>query len=635
MRAQRIALWRLLPSLSLSGALLVGLLAHERPQAQEAASSKKVALLIGVNKYDRRGFRDLEFAERDVEEMQPLLEQAGYEVRVLTAGASGANRATLENIEAAVESLLKDRTKHDLVLIALAGHGLQLEVPGPDGRLQAESFFCPCDAIRDEPRSMLSMGKLFDDINRRGGEHNLVLVDACREDPTRGRGMDGGTVKALPEGVAILFGCRAGQKTYETKNAGGGHGVFFHYVLEGLRGKAVNEDGEVTWNRLHEYVARRLKNDAAEIVGDASLRQTPNLIANLGGESPVLLSPRKADAAPSPPPPPGKRDYPNWTPWHAEEEQFQRGIDAPALLVAPFDERTAKARQEAWARRLGKKSMEENSIGMKLVLIPSGEFMMGTPEPDYSRPLDQRQHRVRITQPFYLGMHEVTVGQFREFVRAESYKTESERDGRGGDGYNVKENRTEVHKPEYTWENVGWVQSDHHPVVNVTWNDAYAFCKWLSKKEGCTYRLATEAEWEYACRAGTITIYQHGDSVRGLTSVGNIEDLTAKDTFPLKTSVADERDGYVFTAPVGKFKANAFGLYDMVGNVEEWCEDNYRKDYEALPVADPVNVDGTDYRVMRGGSWFSDTRWGGSAARYECGSWSRSTYIGFRVVRMR
>jgi tetratricopeptide (TPR) repeat protein len=258
--------------------------------SQTPPVGKKVALLIGVNKYDKRGFRDLEYAERDVAVMKPLLENAGFEVHLLTASAEEARRATLKNIQATIERVLKDRTKRDLVLVALAGHGLQIEVVGPDGKLHADSFFCPCDAVNGHPKTMLSMGKLFEDINARGGEHNLVLIDACREDPTRGRGMDGSTVRTLPEGVAVLFGCRAGQKTYETKRAGGGHGVFFHFVIEGLRGEAANPRGNVTWARLVEYVTERVAEDAPRLFGDDSLRQTPNLIANLPGISPVIAA---------------------------------------------------------------------------------------------------------------------------------------------------------------------------------------------------------------------------------------------------------------------------------------------------------------------------------------------------------
>ena len=180
------------------------------------------------------------------------------------------------------------------MLVALAGHGLQIEIPGGDSKMQSESFFCPADAEAGNPKTMLPMGKLFEDINRRGGGQNVLLVDACREDPTRGRGgMDGGTVKTLPEGMAVLFGCRAGQKTFETKNAGGGHGVFFHVVLEGLRGKARGGKGRSPGAGSPNTPPSAVPEEAARLVGDAGIQQVPNEIRNIPGRAPVLLGPPK------------------------------------------------------------------------------------------------------------------------------------------------------------------------------------------------------------------------------------------------------------------------------------------------------------------------------------------------------
>ena len=135
---------------------------------------------------------------------------------------------------------------------------------------------------------------------------------------------------------------------------------------------------------------------------------------------------------------------------------------------------------------------------------------------------------------------------------------------------------------KYSWRNAGFEQTDEHPVVNVSWNDAVAFCKWLSRKEGKTYRLPTEAEWEYACRAGTTTRYYSGDDPETLAKVGNVADATAKAKFANWKYTIKASDGYVFTAPVGQFTPNAFGLYDMHGNAWQWCADRYGKEYYAM-----------------------------------------------------
>ncbi|HUG89325.1 MAG TPA: formylglycine-generating enzyme family protein, partial [Planctomycetaceae bacterium] len=212
----------------------------------------------------------------------------------------------------------------------------------------------------------------------------------------------------------------------------------------------------------------------------------------------------------------------------------------------------------------------ENSLGMTLVRIEPGEFLMGSPAAEAGRDDDEQQHRVRITKAFYLGAHEVTLGQFRRFVDAAKYQTE--RDGEGGYGWNESEGTIEGRKPEYTWRNTGWPQTDGHPVVNVTWNDAVAFCNWLSRQEqlpehyrirgdtvtkvgGAGYRLPTEAEWEYACRAATTTRYWHGDDPEGLAQIANVADGTAKAKLSnyKDWTYISARDGYVFTAPVGSF----------------------------------------------------------------------------------
>ena len=276
----------------------------------------------------------------------------------------------------------------------------------------------------------------------------------------------------------------------------------------------------------------------------------------------------------------------------------------------------------------------ENSIGMVLVPIPAGELMMGSPESEEGRSDRETQHRVTLTKPFYLGATEVTIGQFRQFVLAESYRTEAETDGGGGYGFNTATGRFEGPDPKYTWKNSGFAQTDDHPVVNVSWNDAQAFCKWLSAKEGVTYRLPTEAEWEYACRAGSTTMYQTGDDPEGLVSVGNVLDASAKaqlTEYP-DLSYLSANDGYAFTAPVGRFRANPWGLYDLHGNVNEWCQD-WDGEYPSGDVTDPVGPGAGSHRVDRGGSWDDFAGICRSAYRSRGSPSRRDSFLGFRVLR--
>ena len=233
------------------------------------------------------------------------------------------------------------------------------------------------------------------------------------------------------------------------------------------------------------------------------------------------------------------------------------------------------------------------------------------------------QHRVRITKPFYLGTYHVTRGQFRQFVTDSGCKTDTEK----AEGREVSRG--------YSWRSTVFAQTDEHPVIHVSWNDAAAFCQWLSKKEGKTYQLPTEAEWEYACRAGTTTRYHSGDDPETLATVANVADATAKAKLPNLTDVTKASDGYVFTAPVGRFKPNSFGLYDMHGNAWHWCADWYDEDYYGKsPVDDPKGPDsGEYYRVVRGSSWIEGPYRARSDARIG-GALDVPTYItSFRVVR--
>ena len=290
-----------------------------------------------------------------------------------------------------------------------------------------------------------------------------------------------------------------------------------------------------------------------------------------------------------------------------------------------------------------------NSIGLELVRVPAGEFLMGGQEPAeqlarafaaYGRKPDYFQdeyprHRVRITRPFFLSRVEVTVGQFRQFVRETGYRAEAERDGTGGWGYNPVTRKCEGRKPRYSWHDPGFPQTEEHPVVNVTWNDAVAFCRWLGGREGRTCRLPTEAEWEYSCRAGTATRYCNGDDPRALAEVARVMDDRGRTSFPhVQQLVTPAGEPGRFTAPVGRLKPNGFGLCDMHGNVWEWCSDWYDEDYYVRsPAEDPPGPDAGVVRVRRGGGWNSFPLWARASFRNYNTPESRCVNLGFRVVQ--
>ena len=295
-----------------------------------------------------------------------------------------------------------------------------------------------------------------------------------------------------------------------------------------------------------------------------------------------------------------------------------------------------------------------NSIGMRLRLIPAGEFQMGSrrterrpadrgrspfgllmPDEEQALKRSEAPHQVRITKPFYLGKYEVTRGQFRKFVEATKYITDAERNGPGGLGLVPTDRKVFANKREFTWQNPGFEQTDDHPVVLVSWNDANEFCGWLSKHVGPSYRLPTDAEWEYACRAGTTTLWSSGDDFPSVALMANVKDtsMSAKLASFRDTEVWD--DGHPFTAPVGRFKPNLWGLHDMHGNVMEWCQDWHDPDYYAKsPPVDPTGPPSGKVRSIRGGSWLGDATYCRSAYHTQAFPTSANCFKGFRVARL-
>ena len=184
----------------------------------------------------------------------------------------------------------------------------------------------------------------------------------------------------------------------------------------------------------------------------------------------------------------------------------------PPLAVAPYDAAQARQHQEAWAKHLGVPVEYTNSLGMKFRLIPPGEFLMGSADNEAGASLNEKpQHQVRLTRPMLMGLHEVTVGQFRNFIEATSYKTEAETSGLGANYWDVTQFRM-IQNSDITWARPPFKQADDYPVCCVTWNDAQKFCEWLSRKDGRAYVLPTEAQWEFACRAGSSTPVPFGDT---------------------------------------------------------------------------------------------------------------------------
>jgi formylglycine-generating enzyme required for sulfatase activity len=259
---------------------------------------------------------------------------------------------------------------------------------------------------------------------------------------------------------------------------------------------------------------------------------------------------------------------------------------------------------------------------MKFVRIDPGEFLMGSPQGEKERKSDETQHKVKVTRPFMMGVHAVTRGQFAAFVDEAGYETDAENDGWAYAWTGSKWDKVKG----ASWRNPGFEQDDTHPVTEVSWNDAGAFVQWLGGKEdgkGC--RLPTEAEWEYACRAGTTTPFYTGETI-------STEQANYNGNFTYGAGVKGVYRQK--TTPVGSFKPNAWGLFDMHGNVWEWCADAYAE-YPAGPATGPTGPTPPPQdasRVLRGGSWDYKPGRCRSAQRLRYAPGNRVNFIGFRVV---
>ena len=303
--------------------------------------------------------------------------------------------------------------------------------------------------------------------------------------------------------------------------------------------------------------------------------------------------------------------------------------DVPGL--AEFGTRMRNARLYANFRpgqEFSDRFLDRAGNAPTLVVVPTGRFQMGSPE---NGPV----HEVAIDGGFALGRTEVTVGEFRAFVAASGYRTDAERLG-GASVYDERSGRLrDLAGANWRDGYDGHAANDRSPVLNVSWNDANAYVKWLGQRTGKTYRLPSEAEFEYAMRAGSETRYWWGENA----PARRIENLTgSRDRSPSGRrwthAFRDYGDGYWGPAPAGNFVANPFGLHDMNGNLSEWVEDCWHDNYVRAPHDGSAWINpGCGKRVVRGGSWGSAPDQVRSGFRQPAAADSRSARVGFRVAR--
>ncbi len=331
---------------------------------------------------------------------------------------------------------------------------------------------------------------------------------------------------------------------------------------------------------------------------------------------------------------------------------FQRSINAPATgqiteddqvaLAKAYSDQRSQQRADAagpdgggsgagLGRDFAGSSFRDCPECPEMVVIPAGSFVMGSPDDEEGRDIDEAPRiEVTIPAPFALGRYEITRAQFRGFVSESRYESE---------GCRYRSNREWLPDSSRSWENPGFDQGPDHPATCISWNDAKAYVRWLNNKVKKSigveveYRLPSEAEWEYSARGGVDAPYFWGDDPDAGCDYANGHDNSVpkdkKDGPSMNCS-----DQHAFTARAGTFRPNAFGLYDMSGNVWEWVEDSWQDEYTA------IRTDGRSWeqgdaslRVLRGGAWFGEPRNMRSANRNRRYVGARYDIYGFRVAR--
>jgi formylglycine-generating enzyme len=258
-----------------------------------------------------------------------------------------------------------------------------------------------------------------------------------------------------------------------------------------------------------------------------------------------------------------------------------------------------------------------------MVALPTGRFKQGATRAENASSFEMPIHWVVIGRPLSMSVNPVTVDEFRRFIAATG------RDVQGCDIYDGEwKNR-----PDSSWKSPGFPQSGTHPVTCVSWNDAQAYAGWLSTATGHQYRLPSASEWEYAARSGGEAVQPWNENASAACADANVADASAAQRYPGWTVFACN-DGYVYTSPVGSFKANAFGLNDMLGNVFQWTEDCWHPDYAGAPIDGSARTgDSCTERELRGGSWFSTPAYVRANYRNHFAADYRTSSAGFRLVR--
>ena len=602
--------------------------------------AKRVALVIGNNAYAKLDpDYQLKKAVNDATAMRDTLQGLGFEVTFL-------QDANLTDFKKAIFGFSAGIEKGDVAAFYYAGHGAALKginyfLPSdiPDVALSSQPNEAEIEAqVSQLAEFSVKEALILEHMAKREPQVSLVIVDACRNNPLREDKVenafrsttDNGVVlgdnistaeKSLPEGMIIVYSAGFGQQALDRLNTSDSdtNSPFTRTLLKQLKQPGLGLG----------TVVKNTKEEVYRLAKSVAHKQTPSVYDQLfggdvflNGEPEKIVKPdattdtgQAALAAAS--------DDVELLKVVAKRFEGTVWADFAASKIAKLEKQVAVLAPEKplEAECSGVQTTvrgEEKCLAIKetftdcescpeMVVVPAGSFLMGSPADEKDRDADEGpQHKVTLSKAFAVGKFEVTRGQFAAFV--------GEANNTLGSSCHIRNGSEWKDTPGKSFRDTDYEQTDEHPVACVSWDDAQGYVKWLSTKSGARYRLLTEAEWEYAARAGTTTAFQTGKTITIAKANFNYSILS--------------------TTIVGSYVANKFGLFDMAGNVWEWTQDCYYDNYRNADSNGKAAEGGDCNRVSRGGGWDSGPQLLRSALRNWNPAFNRNYNRGFRVARI-
>ncbi len=648
--------------------------ASPRPTDAPSQSERRVALVIGNADYKAAGI-SLPNPRNDAQDISAMLTTLGFEV---VTAINTDKRGT----DSALQRFARLATDADAALFFYAGHAMQF---------QGRNFLMPIDAELEDEISvhyqLVGVEEVRVALDRANGI-KIMILDACRNNPLANRLQQKTSASrslANARGLARIDKTQGMVVAYATapdevaQDGQGRNSPFTAALLKWLQVPGLeiemmfrrvtadvnaqtggrqrpetyisllseyylNQSDRIAWDRIKDHgdvaALRDFVNKYPSSPHAIFARNRLDLLEQRQlAEAEAQRLAREAERAEQLAAQKRMEDEQR----RQEEQQRLAGLQLPQKEEpSPYPRRTDPAESQQEARPLAPvidsrsepkpgEAFRDCSECPELVVVPPGEFLMGSSKDDIDNGLgatnEGPQHRVFIKRPLAVGRFEVTRDQFETFIGASGRKI--------GDLCYTFENKTPQERANRSFRNPGYAQSGIHPAACVNWQDAKAYAEWLSRRTGKTYRLLSEAEWEYVARAGSTLAHGFGKDATEVCKYANGADQSAKlAMLPADYAYMNCTDSYSYTAPVGSFKANALGLFDLLGNVWEWTEDCFYDDYVTAPSDGAARVaTACQARTVRGGSWFSTGNSLRPAIRAGAREIARHDDVGFRVAR--